>query len=199
MWGNIVINNVKVRSSFKRGPSLISSNVKLAWSSSWRLLGVNPCPISSPIMLYQTRSGLISYLNLFGLYHPWNSWYTYCHCVSVIDKYNNLYAFWIMDSSYFHLSYWLPHVITNMLTFQIHFMFVPMFVAYWVCSMCCIPNLMVWLFKDWIVRISVSKMGPYIVDISSLPPSKLLGIANGTCVGKCPKIMFFLVQMGSNK
>jgi hypothetical protein len=30
-----------------------------------------------------------------------------------------------MDSSYCHLSYWLPHVITYMLTFQIHFMFMP--------------------------------------------------------------------------
>ncbi len=42
-------------------------------------------------------------------------------------------------------------------------------------------------------------MGPYIVDIFSLPPSKWLGIANGTCVGKCPKSMHLLVQMGSNK
>ncbi len=30
-----------------------------------------------------------------------------------------------MDSSYFHSSYYLPHVITNMSTFQIHFMFAP--------------------------------------------------------------------------
>jgi hypothetical protein len=30
-----------------------------------------------------------------------------------------------MHSSYCHLSYWLPHVITYMLTFQIHFMFAP--------------------------------------------------------------------------
>jgi hypothetical protein len=30
-----------------------------------------------------------------------------------------------MDSSYCHLSYWFPHVIINMPTFQIHFMSVP--------------------------------------------------------------------------
>jgi len=42
-------------------------------------------------------------------------------------------------------------------------------------------------------------MEPYIVDISSLPPSKGLGIANNTYVGKCPKSMHPLVQMGSSK
>ncbi len=42
-------------------------------------------------------------------------------------------------------------------------------------------------------------MRPYIVDISSLPPSKLLNIVDGKCVGKCPIAMSFLVQMGNNK
>jgi hypothetical protein len=30
-----------------------------------------------------------------------------------------------MDSSYCHSPYWFPHVITNMSTFQIHFMYAP--------------------------------------------------------------------------
>jgi hypothetical protein len=42
-------------------------------------------------------------------------------------------------------------------------------------------------------------MRPYIVDISYLPPSKLLNIADGKCVVKCSIAMFFLVQMGNNK
>jgi hypothetical protein len=33
----------------------------------------------------------------------------------------------------------------------------------------------------------------------SLPPSKWLGIVNGTCVSKCPKSMHLLFQMGINK
>jgi hypothetical protein len=45
----------------------------------------------------------------------------------------------------------------------------------------------------------INEMEPYIVNISSLPPSKGLAIVDGTCVGKCPKSMHLLVQMGNNK
>jgi hypothetical protein len=31
----------------------------------------------------------------------------------------------MMDSAYYHSSYWFPHLITNMSTFQIHFMSIP--------------------------------------------------------------------------
>jgi hypothetical protein len=48
MWGDIAVNNAKTTSSFKHDPSLISSNVKLAWFLGWKSLMVNPCPISSP-------------------------------------------------------------------------------------------------------------------------------------------------------
>jgi hypothetical protein len=41
-------------------------------------------------------------------------------------------------------------------------------------------------------------MGPYIVDMSSLPPLTLLNIMNCTSIGKCPTTMFLLVQMGYN-
>jgi len=77
MWGNIVINNAKITSSFKCGPLLISFNVKRTWSLAWKLFMVNPCLISSSsIMLYQACYKFKSYLNLsvFGLYHPWNIW-----------------------------------------------------------------------------------------------------------------------------
>ncbi len=75
------------------------------------------------------------------------------------------------------------------------------FLARWIKWLhpCCIPNVMAWPFKDCIVCISIGEMGPYIVDISSLPLSMWLGIVDGTCVGKCPKSMLLLVQMGSNK
>jgi hypothetical protein len=43
----------------------------------------------------------------------------------VADKYNNSHTFQIMDSSYYHVLYWLPHVIIDMPTFQIHFMSTP--------------------------------------------------------------------------
>jgi hypothetical protein len=48
----------------------------LAKFSAWKLLMVNPCPISSPIMLYQTRPRFKPYSNLLvlGLYHPRNIW-----------------------------------------------------------------------------------------------------------------------------
>jgi hypothetical protein len=42
-------------------------------------------------------------------------------------------------------------------------------------------------------------MGPYIMDIFSFSSLALLNIMDGTCVGKCPIAMFFLVQMGCNK
>ncbi len=72
VWGDIIINNAKATSFFKCGPSLISSNVKLIWSSTWKSLMVNPRSISSPIMLYQTcfRFRLYSNLLVLGLYYP---------------------------------------------------------------------------------------------------------------------------------
>jgi hypothetical protein len=42
-------------------------------------------------------------------------------------------------------------------------------------------------------------MGLYIVNISSLPPSTLLSIADGTCVDKCLIAMNFLIHMNYNK
>jgi hypothetical protein len=42
MWEDIAINNAKVTSSFKHGPSLVSFNIKLVWSSTWRSLMVKP-------------------------------------------------------------------------------------------------------------------------------------------------------------
>jgi len=75
----------------------------------------------------------------------------------------------------------------------------PMLVAYWVCQTYYTPNVVTWSFEDLIVRIGANEIGPYIVDISSLPPLKWLGIVDGTCVGKCSKSMHLLVQMGNNK
>jgi hypothetical protein len=72
---------------------------------------VNPCPIFSFIRLYQACSKFKSYSSLLvlGLYHPQNNWYNQWHHVLVTNKYNNSHAFWIMDSSYCHWSYWLSY------------------------------------------------------------------------------------------
>ncbi len=56
-----------------------------------------------------------------------------------------------MDSSYCHSSYWLPHVIIDMPTFQIHFMFVPhacglLGVLNMLYSQCC--GMAIWKFDD---------------------------------------------------
>ncbi len=86
-----------------------------------------PYPISSPITLYQTCSEFRLYSNLLvlGLYH------TLKHLIKPTTSCINHWlvqqftCIWIMDLSYCHWLYWLPHVIINMPTFQIHFMFVP--------------------------------------------------------------------------
>jgi len=48
VWRNIAINNVMATSFFKCGPSLVSSNVKLVWSSTWKSFMVDLRSISSP-------------------------------------------------------------------------------------------------------------------------------------------------------
>jgi hypothetical protein len=76
VWRDIVVNNAKVASSFECGPLLVSSGVKLVWSSTWRLFMVIPYLISSPIMLYKTCFKFRLYLNflVLGLHHPQNIW-----------------------------------------------------------------------------------------------------------------------------
>jgi uncharacterized membrane protein YciS (DUF1049 family) len=64
------------------------------------------------------------YYEFTPLRHQTSQHYTSQHA-SITDGYNNSHAFWIMDSSYCHSSYWLSHVRTDMPTFQIHFMFTP--------------------------------------------------------------------------
>jgi hypothetical protein len=81
MWGNIAINNAKATSFFKQGPLLVSSNVKLACFSHWRLLMVNPA--RSPPSSYYTKHDL-------DLNHIQTYWFLGYTTPKTFDKTNNV-------------------------------------------------------------------------------------------------------------
>jgi len=122
MWGNIAINNAKVASSFKHGLLQVSSNVKLAWSLAWRLLMV---PNLLPHHVVSST--------LLDLNHNQTCWFLDYTTPKIFDKTNSVVYQSLMGTIIYmsskswiphncHLLYWLPHVRTNMPTFQIHFM-----------------------------------------------------------------------------
>jgi hypothetical protein len=102
MWRDIAIYNAKVTSSFKCGLSLVSFNVKLAWSSSWKLLMVNLHLISSPIMLYQSYSKFRPYSNC---------WFLGYTTPETFDKTNIVY--WSLASTTIHMpsKSWICHIV----------------------------------------------------------------------------------------
>lgn len=126
MWGNIVINNAKVTSSFKHDPSLISSNVKSTWSLGWKSLMVNPPPDFLPHQVIP---------NTFQIQIIWIYWFLGYTTPKIIDKTNGT-VYWSLTITTIHVlcESWIHHIvighidspiITDIPTIQIHFMFTP--------------------------------------------------------------------------
>jgi hypothetical protein len=82
-----------------------------------------PLPISSPIMLYQTHFGF-SWLVGSWVIPPLK--YLIKPMASCIDYWWLQQFTWFLNHGFviFPFSYWFPHVIINISTFQIHFMLV---------------------------------------------------------------------------
>jgi hypothetical protein len=74
---------------------LISFNVKLAWSSIWRSLMVNPRPISSPILLYQAHLDYIQTCWLLG-----------CTTPETFNKIDSVVYWSLMDTT----ESWIHHI-----------------------------------------------------------------------------------------
>jgi hypothetical protein len=99
MWRDIVINNANTTSSFKRNPLLVSSNVKLVWSSSWKLF-IARSPPPSCCTKHVMDSNYI-----------WTCWFLGYTTPKIFDKTNGvIYQLLTITTIHMFSKSWIHHI-----------------------------------------------------------------------------------------